>query len=930
MTVINAQRLIPRTTRISARRIAVPQRDLIIIRNRVVKIRDILRSYNTLRARDFARQRISRENISDRRIRGRRTYYRGRRESEKPGLGFLSSIRAFLDRLVFAIIGMKMLPMIKYLPAIVKGVGTAVDFASDLFIRMFDGLAGFVEKGYEAYDFTRKQLKSFGGDNIVKIFDGFNNALENVFTGAIIAGFALSDLGKKGGGSGGGGMGYGPRRGYDVGGRRVGIRAQERYLQRYGERQFAERFGERALRRAVSRGAAQTVEKGVLRTLVKRIPVVGALIDFALNYFVFKEPLGESAFRAVGSALVGAFGGLLGAFPPLVPFGGPLIGYALGGWAGDALASMLFDSIFRGKQPPKSQAAKQAGGGPVPTTRGGRLVASRPTRRKPTQKYKRELQARVSPLKPGSSVGGMEKIKKMYPEPENKEKNNTINPLKYQQKSYKNLTRASGFGGIFALALKAQLGEKPTDLDYRNAASGILSWMQITFSDQVLRTGGAFAGGGEVNSSMFMTNNTTDMKSVIAKSIQNSVTPKINESIGDLMKQLGLKEIQGKVKETPSSSTQSSRAGDYSPEGLQGDIYKYLLSKGLDDNQALGVMANISRESGFRPGISESGGPGIGLFQYSSEPRKTNFLRAVPDYATNWKGQIDFALTDDVAPQYIKTKFSSAQEAADWWMKNWERPAEDIQNISGPKIHKEYLASLQKYRTGKGYIIPTSGDILGNVQGNLSDAKNLAESMGLQLSSYKRDPRYPGDASLHIQGRAMDFSNGIDTLEQKKFALSMISKYGSNLAELIYTPLGYGIKNGQKVPLSFWSEETNAGHYNHVHVAFAKGGRVRKPTTALIGERGPEFIFDADTTRGLDSLAPGLLEKLNIARTKPQIASILRSYADYEEYAEKTVYVVRQPAQMIPVPYAVPSQFSSGITGGTNGISNRDVLFSGT
>jgi hypothetical protein len=31
----------------------------------------------------------------------------------------------------------------------------------------------------------------------------------------------------------------------------------------------------------------------------------------------------------------------------------------------------------------------------------------------------------------------------------------------------------------------------------------------------------------------------------------------------------------------------------------------------------------------------------------------------------------------------------------------------------------------------------------------------------------------------------------------------------------------------------------------------------------MIGEKGPEFVFDADTTRGLDKLAPQLLEKLN-------------------------------------------------------------------
>jgi murein DD-endopeptidase MepM/ murein hydrolase activator NlpD len=62
--------------------------------------------------------------------------------------------------------------------------------------------------------------------------------------------------------------------------------------------------------------------------------------------------------------------------------------------------------------------------------------------------------------------------------------------------------------------------------------------------------------------------------------------------------------------------------------------------------------------------------------------------------------------------------------------------------------------------------------------------------------------------------------------------------------------------------------------------AYAKGGRVYKKTFAMLGEKGtPEFVFDYDTTRGLDSLAPRLLDKLNRAKTKPQLARILEFYA---------------------------------------------------
>ena len=37
---------------------------------------------------------------------------------------------------------------------------------------------------------------------------------------------------------------------------------------------------------------------------IKRIPVIGTLIDFALNYFIFKEPLGRAAFKAIGAGLL--------------------------------------------------------------------------------------------------------------------------------------------------------------------------------------------------------------------------------------------------------------------------------------------------------------------------------------------------------------------------------------------------------------------------------------------------------------------------------------------------------------------------------------------------------------------------------------------------------------------------------------------------
>ena len=51
-----------------------------------------------------------------------------------------------------------------------------------------------------------------------------------------------------------------------------------------------------------------------------------------------------------------------------------------------------------------------------------------------------------------------------------------------------------------------------------------------------------------------------------------------------------------------------------------------------------------------------------------------------------------------------------------------------------------------------------------------------------------------------------------------KVANLMATQYGQSLTELIYTPLGYSIKNGAKTGLI-----SPDNHYHHIHVAVAEG-----------------------------------------------------------------------------------------------------------
>jgi len=139
--------------------------------------------------------------------------------------------------------------------------------------------------------------------------------------------------------------------------------------------------------------------------------------------------------------------------------------------------------------------------------------------------------------------------------------------------------------------------------------------------------------------------------------------------------------------EEPSDQIQGGRI---SPQA----VYQYLRSLGVGHVHAMGILANIQGESSFQVGVKQKGGPGVGLFQYSSAGRKDAFLRAVPDYKTNWKGQVRYAISEDAGPAYLKTSFNTPEEAASWWMRKWERPAAEVRS-SRDKEHNAFIKNFR-------------------------------------------------------------------------------------------------------------------------------------------------------------------------------------------------------------------------------------------
>lgn len=106
------------------------------------------------------------------------------------------------------------------------------------------------------------------------------------------------------------------------------------------------------------------------------------------------------------------------------------------------------------------------------------------------------------------------------------------------------------------------------------------------------------------------------------------------------------------------------------------DVAGYLKSKGLDSNQVLGILTNIQGESSFRPAVMGDNGTSGGLFQHHKNRFASMVAAAGDDWGTNWKGQIDFALSERPGQAYVNTKFNTPEEATAWWTKNFEIPAD--------------------------------------------------------------------------------------------------------------------------------------------------------------------------------------------------------------------------------------------------------------
>ena len=298
-----------------------------------------------------------------------------------PKTGILDGIFNFIANVLM---GMLVLKLMEFGEAIEKSgvlqfIGKAADFVLKFGGKLLDGLMSFIDKAYQLYDGLGDKVAEVFGEDGRKAFDDFSSTLNKVLNATISVALVAAALS--------GGMSKIPvdkqaiKQLKNVPGksRLAKNKTLRRYISRFGRKAAERRFGKAAVRQlggrfarsgatnlarqAMVKGLGKKGTKQLLKSMktyvspiVKRIPLIGALIDFALNYFVFKEPIGRAAFMAIGAGLGTWVGGLLGTAIP-IPLVGTAIGSFLGAAGGDILGGAIYDMIFGGQS---EDAAKQA------------------------------------------------------------------------------------------------------------------------------------------------------------------------------------------------------------------------------------------------------------------------------------------------------------------------------------------------------------------------------------------------------------------------------------------------------------------------------------------------------------------------------------------------------------------------------------------
>ena len=367
---------------------------LVIIKERCIEINTLLKGSLAL---DKIRADKQRKKVEQQKRAGQEDKLESKRKGKEekgiglsmPKIGFLDRMKNFIKNVLLGFILVRLVEFAPILQKIIPVIAGVIEFVSDVFLGIIDGLGTFLDWGFTAWESSRQKLKEWGGEEAIERFDELGDALGNLFNAFAIVGMATARLGPKGNKpgikptvkpSGKPGTVTRPRTGMNPTGPRGASRAMQ--LKHGPEaraiydnaRANGKSIGQakaavnRALRSGKIISKPQTgtlrgnigtpkgavMKKGLggsgkrlglklfgkaglktVKGVFGKIPIMGPIV-VAVASLLAGEPIGQALFKGVGAAL----GGLLGSFIP-IPVIGTLLGETLGTFVGDLLYSLI-------------------------------------------------------------------------------------------------------------------------------------------------------------------------------------------------------------------------------------------------------------------------------------------------------------------------------------------------------------------------------------------------------------------------------------------------------------------------------------------------------------------------------------------------------------------------------------------------------------
>lgn len=228
------------------------------------------------------------------------------------------------------------------------------------------------------------------------------------------------------------------------------------------------------------------------------------------------------------------------------------------------------------------------------------------------------------------------------------------------------------------------------------------------------------------------------------------------------------------------SSGNTGNNGNGAFTGLPQDyqkFYDHLVSKGASPNHAMGMVLNLARESSADPGamanwngtgLDSNGLPSGGLFQWNGPRFDAMKAYVGADWATNWKKQLDFAMVEeDISGgyrRYSQIQFATPMEAAEWWLKEWERGNDDTRDMNKMRDilsnwKSSGLMQLSGNNTSTGNFSPPTGDARITLTGGQGIDASGEPGIDFSAADYKNNYAvFPGTVvgSKHTSGYGWD------------------------------------------------------------------------------------------------------------------------------------------------------------------------------